>query len=164
MTWFTDLSIRKKISVIAVAALLTMFAVAGIGIVQTRKVNDGVIEMATNWLPSVNYLSGMKYALADFRVYEYRHTQGVDSDAVKFTEYLLSVELNRFKVFRAKYAQVISLDQEREGYQEFSGYCARYFEIHERLLQCSRSGQRDAARNLLVTESKQMYAWMCWYH
>ncbi|TAE28760.1 MAG: HAMP domain-containing protein [Candidatus Kapaibacterium sp.] len=157
MMWFKHLSIRKKILAIAVLATLALMGVTVFGIYQTNKVTLSTNEIAENWLPSINNLAGMKYALADERVYLYRHIGTPDSSEMAFTDFLIEVELRRFEFYRVRYEPLITLEQERENYDDFKKVLAEYRSISKQMIVYSRAGVKEKAFNLLRSDSKQVY-------
>ncbi len=157
MTWFKHLSTRKKILAMALLATLALMGVTAFGIYQTNQVTRSTNEIADNWLPSINNLAGMKYALADERVYLYRHVATTDSAEMAFIDFLISVESRRFEFFRARYEPLIILEQERENYDDFKRVMAEYQSIVKRMLLYSRTNVNDKAFNLLRSDSKQVY-------
>jgi signal transduction histidine kinase len=157
MSWFQHFSIRKKILVITIAAMLTLICVTVFGIFQTNKVKLSTNEIADNWLPSITNLSGMKYALADERVYLYRHISVTDSSEIQFMNFLLSVEGKRFEFFHKRYQPLIALEQEKENYTNLIESLHEYQAINKRLLAYSSANQDDKAVQILRSDSKQVY-------
>lgn len=157
MKWFNNLSIRRKILTIALVATLVLLGVTLFSLYQTKKVTTTTNEIADNWLPSINNLSGMKYALADQRVYLYRHVITLDSAEMAFISFLLDVEERRFEFYRTRYEPLIILEQERENYEDFKRLLAEYQAINKQMVNYSTNNINDKAVYLLKSDSKQVY-------
>lgn len=137
--------------------MLTLAGVTVFSLFQANKIRTSSNEIADNWLPSISNLAGMKYALADERVYLYRHISVTDSSEVAFMNFLLSVEGKRFEFFRKRYESLISLEQEQENYVDLIESLKEYQVISKRLLAYSSVNQDDKAVQVLCGDSKQLY-------
>ncbi len=92
-----------------------------------------MVEVSTNWLPSVDVVNAMSTATRDVRVKLYRFVVASETaQALAENEKGLRKALQGFDDLRRRYEPLISSPEERAIYDGFSPQWSRYIEDQER--------------------------------
>jgi methyl-accepting chemotaxis protein len=124
--------------------------VGGQGILAINKVgavNDSVVDISTNWLPSIVAVGQMNRAASRFRIAEARHIMSADVAAKGSAEKDMVGFSDRVAAAIKWYRTMIASDEDRRLIESFSKEWAQYLQLHERLITLSRenkNGESDA--------------------
>jgi methyl-accepting chemotaxis protein len=157
MKWFRDLKIASKIlvsfvMVLAITAFLGLFALS-----EMADVRSSADDIATNWLPSVKYVSDMNTNTSDFRIAEMQHL--LSSDDLQMAEWEKEMERvdAALRKNQAAYEPVITSEEERAKYEEFQRLWADYMAEHANVLALSRANRNDEATDLIRGRSQERF-------
>lgn len=130
--------------------LLLLCVVAGIGMYQTSKLNDNVVDLAEDWLPSIQTLSDLKSEINGIRRATLRHVleaekEGKDVQA-RSHDQLLNEKL---PVTLAAYEKTISSPDEAKLYDRIKTGLAAFLEQDKKLIALSNDSAAsfDEARH-----------------
>ncbi|MCG3713782.1 MCP four helix bundle domain-containing protein, partial [Aliarcobacter butzleri] len=130
-----------------------------LGILSTQKmsiVNDQSTIISENWLPSVVLTNKINTATSDYRILEYDHILSkTDEDMIK-NEAKMKELLDIMKKDIEKYEKLISSENEKAIYADFSKEFSKYLKIHDDLMAVSRDNRTDDALKL-IRESAVVY-------
>ncbi|HZI03173.1 MAG TPA: MCP four helix bundle domain-containing protein, partial [Archangium sp.] len=157
MTWFHNLKIASKLLVtfFALSALTLLLGVFALHqMEQMQRAND---EVSKNAMPSITYVSSMNTDTSDFRISELQHILSPDAAQMAFYERDMRAEQESISANLKKYAPLISTDEERRLYDEFTRLWKEYQEEHEKVLSLSRENKNEEARNLLRGRSQEAF-------
>ncbi|MCT7631295.1 methyl-accepting chemotaxis protein [Aliarcobacter butzleri] len=130
-----------------------------LGILSTQKmsiVNDDSTIISENWLPSVVVTNKINTATSDYRILEYDHILSkTDEDMIK-NEAKMKELLDIMKKDIEKYEKLISSENEKAIYADFSKEFSKYLKIHDDLMAVSRDNRTDDALKL-IRESAVVY-------
>ena len=73
MNLFRDLKIATKLGLGFFVVLLLMAIMGAVALSEMSKVNDQSTEIATNWMPSINFIHETNTATSDYRIAELNH-------------------------------------------------------------------------------------------
>jgi len=151
-----NLNIGVRLGIAFGVLLLLLCAVAGIGSYQTSKINDGVTDLAENWLPSVQVLGELKSHANTIRRSSLVHL--LESGQItKDAELAFHAELVNTKIpaTLAAYEKLISSPEERKLYEQIRSGWSEYLDLDKKLIALSNQGpaQFDAARQLATGAS-----------
>ena len=143
-----------KTVLISSLALLSL-AAAGQGVVSVTKTSDveqNVVAVAENWLPSVSIINEINTATRDVRVKLYRlvvasHT----ADAFAENDAALHEASQSLDRLRSRYEKLISSAEEKALYDAFASTWRRYVEQEERVRALMKQGSKDQALTLLTS-------------
>jgi methyl-accepting chemotaxis protein len=141
---FSNFKISIKLGIIF-AILVVMTAVAGgFALLQLSKINANTEEMATNWLPSVQYIGEMQGQINTLRRAEYHHVMAVLGEEK-------SPELDRINASKKKIDEVgkkfellLSNPEEKQAWDDYTKGLARYYAADAKLLALSDVGPAEA--------------------
>jgi methyl-accepting chemotaxis protein len=119
-----------------------------LAITKVTQVNDSVVDLATNWLPSVDVIREMNTIVAKYRLAEARHVMSTDDAGMRAVE----KEMDGFAVdlaaARKHYQPMIVTDEERRIYEEFVKGWQTYETRHAELVRLSQANQNGPAAAL----------------
>jgi methyl-accepting chemotaxis protein len=151
------LSIRS--SLIGLFSLM-MVIIAAQGFLALNKVsavNDSVVDIGGNWLPSVDLVRAMNTTLARYRLAEAKHVMSPDAAAKAGFENEISARFNELVELRKKYEPLISSEEERTAYNTYVSHRERYLKLHNSLIEMSRKNDVQGATKLFMGESFEAY-------
>ena len=120
-------------------------------------VNGKSTEIAEDWLPSIETVSGLNTSLSDFRIQEYKYVTAATPDVASKAEKSLNDLRTEIQSERARYEKMISDPKEKEIYNDFTANFDNYLKIHDQVMQFAKSEQSDEAEKLLYTKSLDLY-------
>ncbi len=151
------LSIRSLL--IGLFGLLAL-TIGGEGLLAISKiaaVNASVIDIATNWLPSVASARRLNTIAEQYRVYQARHVLAPDSAEIEKQEATIAKVAEDFASERKHYEKLITVDEERKVYETFSAHWAEYQKHVPQLLNLSRTNKKDEASALYRGDLSQKF-------
>ena len=135
--------------------LLVGLAVAAYS--QLSSIHDDTLDLADNWLPSVQVVNQMQTQATGDRVAVATHILNTDEAAMGGIEQEITQGRDKLAKQRQTYEKLISSPEEKRLYEEFSAAWKKYAETNDKVLAHSRKNENDQARALLQGESRQNY-------
>ena len=135
--------------------LLVGLAVAAYS--QLSSINEDTLDLADNWLPSVQVVNQMQTQATGDRVAVATHILNTDEAAMGGIEQEITQGRDKLAKQRQTYEKLISSPEEKRLYEEFSAAWKKYAETNDKVLAHSRKNESDQARALLQGESRQNY-------
>ncbi len=115
-----NLRVSTRLGGVLGALLLVIVAVVAFALWQMKIMRASTVEIATNWLPSVEVVNQMNTDTSDFRVFEMQHVLNTDNKAMAGIEKDLGAVQERFEKHRDIYVPLISSEEERKLYEAFA--------------------------------------------
>ncbi len=135
-------------------ALLLMLAATSL--VQLGDLRRDTEELADNWLPSVKAVSAMDAEVATLRLTTLAHIMSTDDASMAVLDKQIADETTKLADTRKRYEALISSDEERKIYNEFSAGWTKYLEVDSKALDLSRRNDKAAATAIMSGESRPM--------
>jgi len=158
MNWFGNLKVATKL-LCAFGTILIMTTFLGIfGIYQVGKVNRGTEALGTNWMPSTNRVAELHAHLNKFRRSEFQHILSTTPEEMARYEKRMDTTREAMKSVDAAYRKLISTAEERSLYDDFARNQALYLSESTKLVELSRQGRNQEARDLLRGKSASYLA------
>ncbi|XLZ83518.1 methyl-accepting chemotaxis protein [Arcobacter sp. DNRA7] len=130
-----------------------------LGILSTQKmsvVNDQSTIIAVNWLPSVEITNKINTATSDYRILEYDHILSKTDEEMTKNETKMKDLLDVMKKDLEKYEKLISSENEKAIYADYTKEFSKYLKMHEDLIAVSRENRTEDALKL-IRESQAVY-------
>ncbi|MBF7071754.1 MCP four helix bundle domain-containing protein, partial [Aliarcobacter butzleri] len=130
-----------------------------LGILSIQKmetVNEQSTEMAGNWMPSITITNKINTATSDLRILEYDHILSKTDEEMKNNEVKMKELLDVMKKDFEKYEKLISSEDEKSMYEDFTKEFNKYLKMHENLISVSRENKTEEAIKL-IRESGVVY-------
>jgi methyl-accepting chemotaxis protein len=158
MIWFQNLKIAAKLFVsffvlLSLTALLGVFALR-----QMREMRHASDEITDNWMPSTLYVSDANTNTSDFRIAELQHVLSATPEEMSGYERQMREQLDKFERNLKQYEPLISLEEERRAFDEFTALWKDYLQEHDKVMALSRENKNQEARDLLRGRSQQAFA------
>ena len=115
-----------------------------LGIISIQKmssVNDQSTVISENWMPSLKVIEEINTATSDFRIAQYDHILSQTPEGMQKAEKDLADTLSTINESREVYEKLISSDEEKSLYIEFSKQFEHYLEINKELIVVSRENK-----------------------
>jgi methyl-accepting chemotaxis protein len=151
------LSIRSLL--LGLFALLAL-VVGGEGLLAINKigaVNNSVVDIATNWMPSLDAARQVETLAERRRVYLARHILKTGDAEMAEDEKALAGADDAFAAARKRYETLIASEEERKAYGQFSQVYESYHRLVAEVLKLSRNKQKAEAANLFVGEMSKRF-------
>ncbi len=126
------------------ALLLLLCAVAGLSSYETARINDSVVDLADNWLPSVRVLGDLRAQVNSARRASLRHVlesgkAAKDAQYAKHQELIEKIVPEAF----ARYEKLVSSPEETQLLQQIKTQWAEYLTLNRKLLALSQGGPEE---------------------
>ena len=129
-----------------------------LGIISIQKmssVNDQSTVISENWMPSLKVIEEINTATSDFRIAQYDHILSQTPEGMQKAEKDLADTLSTINESREVYEKLISSDEEKSLYIEFSKQFEHYLEINKELIVVSRENKTEEARKIMGKTKKE---------
>ena len=157
MNLFRDLKIATKLGLGFFTVLLLMTIMGAMALSEMSKVNDQSTDIATNWMPSINFIHQVNSATSDYRIAELNHVLAESPEQMAQYEKDMEALLATMKTSRDSYEKLIALEEERKLLAEFDRLFKQYLEVHSRMIPLSTALKTQEAIALLNGESQQLF-------
>ena len=118
-------------------------------------VNDQSTVISENWMPSLKVIEEINTATSDFRIAQYDHILSQTPEGMQKAEKDLADTLSTINESREVYEKLISSDEEKSLYIEFSKQFEHYLEINKELIVVSRENKTEEARKIMGKTKKE---------
>ncbi|MDV6329928.1 methyl-accepting chemotaxis protein [Asticcacaulis sp. 201] len=153
-------SLRNMLLAVVGVLTLLLCAEGWLAAAKVGDINNNVLQMSDNWLPSVRLTNAMNTDAADMRVTEGAHIMSTQEKDMTAAEGDFAAAMKDLKTHQAAYEPLISSDEERRTYEHFKGELAQYMDQHQKLFILSRGNQNEEAANLFRGPLKQTFEGM----
>jgi methyl-accepting chemotaxis protein len=151
------LSIRSLL--MGLFALMALI-IGGEGLLAINKiaaVNNSVVEIATNWMPSINVIRQINALAEQRRANVARHIFMTTDEEMKAQDEVIAKMSETIAAALKRYEPIVSEGDERRAYQQFLQHWADYQPIVAEVLKQSRAKQKAEAGKGYVGEMSQKF-------
>jgi methyl-accepting chemotaxis protein len=151
------LSIRSLL--MGLFALMALI-IGGEGLLAINKiaaVNNSVVEIATNWMPSINVIRQINTLAEQRRANVARHIFMTTDEEMKAQDEVIAKMSETIAAALKRYEPIVSDGDERRAYQQFLQHWADYQPIVAEVLKQSRAKQKAEAGKGYVGEMSQKF-------
>ena len=142
------MKLTLKLSLAFATSVALILILGLVNIYSMKSMSANINEIATNWLPCVRELSAVSRYFADIRRFQLLQLTA-PTDALKQQHDKSRIDaLDKMKVRQKTYEPMISNDEERKAYQDFTKYSAEYFTLSDKLTDLLKQGKTDEATRL----------------
>ncbi|HEX3352154.1 MAG TPA: methyl-accepting chemotaxis protein [Terriglobales bacterium] len=149
MKWFTNLKIGHKLAA-GFGIVLALVAVLGVfSLVEMSKLNANVLDIGTNWMASITYISQLRFDASKVRRWELNYFFATDkADAQKNIDEALADTLAVEKLYEPT---IVSQD-ERSLYEGFRSAWDKHLATKDRYIELFRQNKEREAETLSMSE------------
>lgn len=152
-----QLKIGKKLLVLVTSLLLCLIIVGGSSLMIMHRIHAVGAYMSSAWLPAIATAEEMNTLASNYRIYELDHIlANTSADKQKYTEKRNEIQKKMEEHF-TKYESLGNLSEaDRELLEEIKKNWNSYTSISDQMLEFSKKNQTDAAKDLLLGESRAL--------
>ena len=152
--------VRLSTKLIAAFALLIVLQVGGnvVSLVVLGNIDKSVDDLSTNWLPSVEAISDVAQSMQTLRRQELLHILSTDEAVMRNYDARYVEAKNNMTQAISRYEKLISSNEERTIFNNFSADLTKYYAVSGRLLDLSRSNRNEEAKALTEGELRTVFA------
>jgi methyl-accepting chemotaxis protein len=147
---------RPKIKTALITVLLligiTVGGFAAFSLNRLGVTNDFVTQLATNWMPSLNYARRMQEDFTNLRMAYRDRILALNVEDMEKVEAKISTLIEAFSENATKYAALYSYQEELDIMTNVRGEFAAYIVGGTDVMKLSRANDNEAAKNLLATK------------
>ncbi|MBN5144578.1 MCP four helix bundle domain-containing protein [Stenotrophomonas maltophilia] len=157
MKWFQDLPIARKLAVGFTLTTLMTVVLGAFALVRLSEANAQLSAMASNDIPSVQYLGEVRSQLGEFRTYELAQLSMLDQPE-KVADYNKRMDDTAAVVREqlAAYAKLPAGAKERELYRAVQTDIDGYFAANAKLREAATAGDGVVARQISDDQSRPL--------
>jgi methyl-accepting chemotaxis protein len=138
--------------VLALMAGLGAYAIAQLG-----TVNRATVDLATDWMPSVDGILEAKAAFHHLRVLEYELVAATDPDELATVEKAMDEAMADMHQSEDQYSGLLNTSEEKRGWDAYKVERDAYFVEHKKLVELAQQNKDTEAIALLNGESRKRY-------
>lgn len=142
------LSIRAKLVAVVSLLLISLAGMGLFGLMQMRSQNTHLVEIQSSWLPSVQTLGELRASTITYRIVVRDMVALTDDEARAKTGKTLDTVSQSIDRVRKTYEPLITSEEERSLYNEFSQAWNSYTSEARDLIAMATKGQNNEARDL----------------
>jgi methyl-accepting chemotaxis protein len=155
MNWFTNLKIGKKLGMGFGALLVLMFVLGSISLLQLSKLNANVLDIGSNWMASITYISQLRFDASKVRRWESNYFLSTDkAGALKQFDEAMALIPEDEKL----YEPTIASEEERGLYQGFRSAWDKHMAVKNRCSELVSQDKQKEAEELTTTEGVATFA------
>lgn len=136
---------------------LLLLSLASVAAIQLSSLNAATVELADDWLPSVAVVNEMDSQIHRLRMAIMEHVQSPDKAGMESADARIRSDRAKLAEMRLTYEKLLSSPTERDAYNIFSEQRNEVLRIDNQVLALSRTNNKDEARALLESKSKQLF-------
>ncbi|MBN5089302.1 MCP four helix bundle domain-containing protein, partial [Stenotrophomonas maltophilia] len=157
MKWFHDLPIARKLAVGFTLTTLMTVVLGAFALLRLSEANAQLSAMASNDIPSVQYLGEVRSQLGEFRTYELAQLSMLDQPE-KVADYNKRMDDTAAVVREqlAAYAKLPAGAKERELYRAVQADIDGYFAANAKLREAATAGDGVVARQISDDQSRPL--------
>jgi methyl-accepting chemotaxis protein len=149
MTWFRKMKIAPKLGLGFGAVLMLMVVLGVFSLLQMSKLNANVLDVGTNWMASITYISQMRFDASSLRRWESNYLLSADkSEALRH----LDETMTAIQADEKLYEPTIASPEEHDLYQGFHSAWDKHVAAKDRIVELFRQGKEKEADALSGSE------------
>jgi len=146
------LSIRTLLLGLFGTMLLFIAGQSYIGLSKIGAVNNSVVDIATNWMPSIAAAKDMNIAVSSVRLVTSRYMMAGSDREMAETEKEIDARLAGLNAVRKRYEPLIASPEERSAYESFSRNWDAYLQLQPKLIALVRAHKTEEAEMFFLTD------------
>ena len=149
MKLFSKMKIAMKLGLGFAAVLMLMIVLGVFSLLQMSKLNAGVLDVGTNWMASITYISQLRFDASSLRRWEANYLLSADKAEAqrKLDETIAAIQEDE-----KSYEPTIASEEERGLYQGFRSAFDKHIAAKDHVIELSRQGKEKEAEALSGSE------------
>ena len=151
------MKLSVKLSSAFGVVILLVVVMGGYGNIMFGQVLRDMVDITSNWMPSVKELGNIRALFNEIRRAELLHIATDDTGQMTEVEGLLGKARSEFYESLARYEKLISSPEEKALYAKFTPSVSEYRDLLARSLALSREQKKSEAREITVVKSRPVF-------
>ena len=151
------LSLKAKLALGFGLLVIMSAAIGGFALMQMGIVDQESSEIASDWLPSVDFANRLNTGISDLRVAELQHVISQDEAAMKTHAEAIDQTLDTIKKDRAAFEKLINTPDERTFYEAFSNEFDAYMKAHATAFEFASKHDSKSAMDIYNGDAQKTY-------
>jgi len=158
MSWFKNLKLTKKLGLGFGLVLAFMLGLGILAITELSRVDASMVDVSTNWLPSVQAVGTLQFDVATIRRFEL--SQVLAPDAAAMEKFRTNADQTQLKLAAdlKTYEPLVSTDEERGLYNDFRAGWDQYMALEKKVVELSLQNKKAEARDLSLSQGSELFA------
>jgi len=157
MLWFRNLKIGKKLGLGFGVIEVLQLALGIFAVIHLSKVNSSTVDIATNWLPGIRALDGLKYDVSVARRGEKDCILANEKKDIEANEAKLNRRLDVVLDDQKRYESLISSGEDRQIYDDFRARWDESLAVTKRVVLLAEQNKDSEAFALQEAEGKAAF-------
>jgi methyl-accepting chemotaxis protein len=157
MSAFNNLKIGHKLTVVFTLLVVVFGACGAYAVSRISGMEARTEDLARNWMPTVKRLANLEALVIEHRQLELTHIVANDAAGQAEGNQRIAAVRATIDATRSAYEHLISSDEERALYREFTTLWASYVGVADKVLALSNAGDKAGARAMQVGESRATF-------
>jgi methyl-accepting chemotaxis protein len=154
MRWFDNLKVSKKLGLGFGIVLIMLIGLAIFSLGELSQMNHSAVDLATNWLPNLRVLGQMQYDVIDLRRKEMSFLLAANKKEITTEEGRSAAVYDRLVGHMHEYEKLITSEEERKLYQEFTQELAAHENIRLQVQERIKAGKHREGVHLSQTQGR----------
>jgi methyl-accepting chemotaxis protein len=152
-----NMSLKAKLACGFGLLIALMAALGTFSLMQMGAVNGKAVEIASNWMPSVDTSNRINTATSDFRISELQHVISQDEAGMKRWQGEQTKLLDDLAKLEATYEKMIAGAEERSLYESFRAKWKDYMRFHEKAFELAARNETEKAMAIYNGDGQKAY-------
>ncbi len=152
-----NMSLKAKLAIGFGLLIVLMAALGTFSLMQMGTVNSKAVDIATNWMPSVDTSNRLNTATSDFRISELQHVIAQDEAGMKQWHGEQNRLLDDIAKLEATYEKMIASAEERSLYENFRAKWKDYMRFHEKAFEFAARNETEKAMAIYNGDGMKAY-------
>jgi methyl-accepting chemotaxis protein len=153
MNWFRNLKVSRKLGLGFGMVLFLMVVLGTFSLRQLKQVNGATIDLATNWLPSVEVLAKIRFETTTLKRRELNLLLADRKDIDSWKKQMQALQGLLTADFTI-YEPLIASDEERKLYEEYRASLAKAVNAQTQVIKLAEAGKHKEAVALSQAEGR----------
>jgi methyl-accepting chemotaxis protein len=155
MNMFSKMKIAMKLGLGFGTVLILTIVLGVFSLLQMSKLNAGVLDIGTNWMASITYISQLRFDASKERRWELNYFLEADKVAAQRS---LDEAITAMQEVEKLYEPTIASEEERGLYQGFRSAWDKHVAVKDQYMELIHQGKEKEASSLAMSEGLTTFA------
>ncbi|SCZ28747.1 methyl-accepting chemotaxis protein [Afifella marina] len=151
------LNLKSTLTAIFGVLIVIMIALGWTSVSKLAQIQANVENEALNWVPSIDTINKINTATSDLRIAQIANLLATDPQEQQTLKAAIAENIGEIATLRAKYEPLISSDEERKLYKDFSAKFTEYLSLEPQVARLITAGQTAEANDLLRGQMRRIF-------
>jgi methyl-accepting chemotaxis protein len=154
---FSNLKLGTKLFGSFLIVLALMAGLGAYAIAQLREVNNSSVDLATNWMPSVRAILGVRSTTNHLRALEYKIILDEDAASIADDQKQIADQTATLAKYEEAYAKLVASPEERQAYEELKAQRESFLKEQDKIVALASANKNAEAQAAASGDSFKAY-------